>query len=375
MMSPLVGVKAYGWQWATDHGLSMRQAAARMASHGVDWALVQNLVDPLPGSAVAQVPPSGAYGDRAWVSELRDQGMRVYQSTAAFFDPEEFRAHADLRPVAADGSVFEPFTWYYGLCPSSPEYRRRKAERFAEAVAATEPDGVFLSFLRFPGFWEMWLPGTERVDIPEYCFCERCTGLFEDRTGVRLPQDFGRRVGVLTHELREQWTAFKCGLIAEAAAELARAARSARPDVDVILNGFGLGATDFDDAIEEVLGQRFADLDAVFDHYELMFYFQIQKRDPAVWIPRRISEARSQTPKTLLACLQGGAEYLEDVYRSGGRRREITDEDWREALRAVDASGADGVMVYSWKDLLDDEARDGSRVRDLLAYKEGALGH
>ena len=40
-MNPIVGVKSYGWQWATDHGLSMAEAAQRMASHGVDWALVQ----------------------------------------------------------------------------------------------------------------------------------------------------------------------------------------------------------------------------------------------------------------------------------------------------------------------------------------------
>jgi hypothetical protein len=87
------------------------------------------------------------------------------------------------------------------------------------------------------------------------------------------------------------------------------------------------------------------------------------------WIPRRVAEARGQTPKTLLACLQGGAEYLEDVYQPGGRKREITPEDWEAALRAVSASGADGVMVYSWRDLLADE----SRVRPLLDYKAGTL--
>jgi hypothetical protein len=370
----LVGVKAYGWQWADEHGMTMGQAAARMASHGVDWALVQNLIDPLPGSAVAQLPPAGAYSDAEWVASLRAQGIRAYQSTAVFFAPDEFRSHPDLRPVDASGKVFEPFSWYVGICPSSPEYLSRKAERFAQAVAATDPDGVFLSFLRFPAFWELWLPGTRRDDIAEYCFCDRCTGLFEERTGESLPAGAAARSRVLTHELRSEWTAFKCRLIAEVACALRSAAEEVKPGVDVILNGFGLGGPDFDDAVAQVLGQRFGELDAAVDHYELMFYFQIQKRDPSRWIPERVAEARRSTDRTILACLQGGAEYLEDSYASGGRKREITPADWRSALEAVATSAADGVMVYSWRDLLTDEAAGGTRVPDLLAYKNGELG-
>jgi hypothetical protein len=369
-MSPIVGVKAYGWQWASDYDLTMSQAAGRMAAQGVDWALVQNLIDPLPGSAVAQLPPGGVYSDAAWVAELKAQGIRTYQSTAAFFSPDEFSAHRDLRPISASGVPFEAFTWYYGLCPSSVAYIDRKTERFAEAVAATEPDGVFLSFLRFPAFWEMWLPGTTRAEIDEYCFCDRCTGLFEEQTGESLPRAFAERSQVLRYDLRPQWTAFKCALIADVAARLRRAAEAVRPGVDVVLNGFGLGHSDFGNAVEEVLAQRFADLDQVIDHYELMFYFQIQKRDPARWIPQRVAEVRAESSKTILACLQGGAEYLEDIYRPGGRQREITPADWRSALTAVATSAADGVMIYSWRDLLADQ----TRVRDLLAYKAGDLG-
>lgn len=373
-MSPLVGVKAYGWQWSEDHGLTMAQAAQRMASHGVDWAMVQNLIDPLPGSAVAQAPPAGSYSDAGWVNVLRDQGIRTYQSTAALFSPDAFRAREDLRPIGSDGEVFTPLTWYYGICPSAEDYLTAKAERFAEAVAATQPDGVFLSFLRFPGFWELWLPGDSRQDIVEYCFCDRCTGLFEERTGISLPGGGPRaRASVLTHDLRAEWTAFKCARVAEIAGRLRIAATEVKPDIDVTLNSFGLGSTDFGNAVEEVLGQRFGDLDPVIDTYELMFYFQIQKRDPHTWIPQRVAEVRRLTDRRVLACLQGGAEYLEDVYAAGGRAREITATQWRQALTGVAVSGADGVLIYSWKDLLDDEAGGGTRVPDLLAYRAGDL--
>ncbi|MDR2379801.1 MAG: hypothetical protein LBE08_01260 [Bifidobacteriaceae bacterium] len=371
---PLVGVKAYGWEWANHYGWGMVEAAARMASQGVDLALVQNLIDPLPGSAVAQIPPKSAYDDAAWVDALRQHGVRVYQSTAVTFCPETFRRDPKARPVDQHGRQFKPFTWYYGICPTSPSYLESKLERFAEAVAATQPDGVFLSFLRFPAFWELWLPGTRRADIPEYCFCERCLEVFSGETGLALPAGGSQdKIRVLTHELRREWTAWKCRWVGALARRLRRAAAEAHPGCDVICNASGLGGSDFGNAVEEVLGQRFADLDPAIDCYELMFYFQIQKRDPAAWIPARLADARSQTQRPLLACLQAQAEYLEDVYAAGRRRRDISPEEWRTALAAAARAGTDGVLVYSWKDLLNDQAAGGSRVAELRRYRQGEL--
>lgn len=379
-MTPVVGVKAYGYDWSTVHGLDMAGAARRLRDHGVDWVLAQNLVDPLPGSAVDQQPPAGAYDDARWVGRLRDAGLKVFESTSCFFQPDEFAAHPGLRPVDQHGRVFEPFSWYVGICPTDPAYLERKAERLADALALTRPDGAFLSFLRFPAFWEMWLPdapgfrGTRREQIAEYCFCERCLALFAQAAGVALGGDPAAQRALVVHELRDRWTDWKCSVVAAVAARLAAAAREAVPGAEVILNGFGLGHGDFGNAVEEVLGQRFADLDAAIDHYELMFYFQIQKRDPATWIPDRVAEVRAETSRTVLADLQGGAEYLEEIYAPGRRKREITERDWLDALRGVARSGADGVLVYSWRDLLADEARGGERVRRLREYKDGLLG-
>jgi formylglycine-generating enzyme required for sulfatase activity len=76
----------------------------------------------------------------------------------------------------------------------------------------------------------------------------------------------------------------------------------------------------------------------------------------------------------VLACLQAGPEYLEAEYAAGGRARTITDAEWESALRATAAGGAAGALVYSWRDLLADEARGGRRVPTLLAYRRGDLG-
>lgn len=355
-----MGVKAYGYDWCSS--MSVSQAADTMVRQGVDWALVQNQIDPLPGSAVSQLPPAGSYTDSAFRDALGSRGVRVFQSTSVFFDPAGFAARPDLRPVDQHGRVFEPFGWYVGVCPSDQSYLARKADRIASVVSSLRPDGIFLSFIRFPGFWELWMPDTARSSIAEYCFCARCLDRFALETGHET-----RDVATIIHELRGEWTAWKCSLIASAAAVLRSAAMEVDPTITVVLNGFGLGSADYSNAVEEVLAQRFADLDPYIDHYELMFYFQIQRRDPYSYISARIAEARKQTSRTLLACLQGGAEYLEPEFASGGRKRSISDEDFRAALRG--SAEADGVLVYSWRDLL----ADPSRVVALLDYKNGLL--
>jgi hypothetical protein len=370
----VVGVKSYGYDWANVHGLSMAGAADRLVRHGIDWVLVQNDLDPLPGSAVDQRPPGAGYDDRAFRALLRDRGRTVFDSTSVFFAPADFAADPALRPVGSDGRVFTPSGWYAGICPSDPAYLARKAERIAEVVERFDPDGVFVSFIRFPGFWELWMPETRRGEIVEYCFCPRCLARFQAETGIELPAgDPAAQARLLTTELRREWTGWKCALIGGAVRRLRAAAESVKPGVTVLLNGFGLGGADFGNAVEQVLGQRFDDLDPVVDAYELMFYFQIQRRDPVTWIPARIAEARARSSRTILACLQAGPEYLEPEYAAGRRSRQITDAEWTGALRATAVSGADGVLVYSWRDLLADEARGGRRVPTLRDYRSGVL--
>lgn len=334
-MQPVTAVKCYHRL----NGMTERVAAKWFAQNDVDWVLAR----------------SELYDAALLRHELRDAGVKFFDTTVMFHDPEAFAADPGLRPVAASGRILEPEHWYAGICPSNEDYLRRKVEKIAASADLLSPDGLFLSFIRFPAFWEIWESGTI---IDECCFCTRCLTRFQHETGI----DFGGDTTALRTELRAEWTAWKCGLIAS----VAQAVRTAVPGIPVVLNEFGLGGGDFGNAVEHVLGQRFTDLDEVADYHELMFYFQIQRRDPVSWIPRRLAEARLKSNKPLLACLQAAPEYLEPKYGSG-RATEITDEQWRSALRA--ARQADGVVVYSWRGLL----AEPSRAEALRDYRNGLL--
>ena len=374
-VNPIVAMKSYGFEWFTRYGLSPGEAAAAFAHQGVDWVAVQNLLDPLPGSAVDQASPGQGYDDRAVRDALRQRGLRVFEATAVFFQPRILAARPDLRPIDGRGRAMEQVGWYLGLCPSSRDYLAERCALMEEVVDRFRPEGVFLSFIRFPGFWEMWMRETARDEIVEYCFCERCTTRFEEETGHRLPGGAApARAAVLRRDLRDEWTRWKCDLIASVVGALGAAARRVRPSVEVMANGLAFGRRDYGNAVMEVLGQDLTALSGPADHIELMFYHQILRREPGPWISEVTAEARSRTSRTLLACLQGKADYLDPPYAAGRRRPSIPVEEFAGALRAVVASAADGVMVYHWKDFLEDAATGGGRMSAALrAFKEGTL--
>lgn len=373
-MNRIVAMKNYGFAWHTRFGLSEDAAAARMADQGIDWVVVQNLLDPVPTSAVDQAPPPATYSDLRFREALRRHGIRYFEASAVFFRPDALAADPTLRPIDATGRPVEQLGWYVGLCPTSPGYLAARAATVARVVDELRPDGVFLVFIRYPGFWEDWMPETRRADIAEYCFCERCLERFQRETGVALPDGpIADRAAILQGELRDQWTAWKCGVIADVVRELRLAARQARPDAEVFLNGAAFGRDDYGDAVREVLGQDAGRLGGAADALELMFYHQIQRRDPVPWIDSLVAEVRPLFPGRLLACLQTKPDYLDGIYAWAGRHPTIPLEEHLDALRAVARSEADGVMVYLWSDYLEDEAAGGGLTDALRRFKSGEL--
>lgn len=373
-MSPIVAVKCYGFEWMTRLGLDERSAAALMASHGVDWALVQNTLDPLPTSGVAQEQPA-AYDERRFRDELRSRGIAVYESTAVYFQPASVLADETLRPVADDGTPMEAFDWYLGVSPHSRDYLARRVELMERVVTDLEPDGVFLSFIRFPGFWEGWTPQVPREDIRDFGFAADSIRRFAEDTGITVPTGPTAAVArSILHELREEWVTWKCGVVTDAAAQLAAAARRVRPGVETLINGVAFPTSDRGDLARQILGQDLGAISHVAEHIETMVYHQILGRDTDGWVADVVADLRPKVAGTLLPSLQTSAAYTGPPHDTAGRAPGLAPSEVVDVLRTIARTPADGVTVYHWTDVAEDELRgDGEIAAGLRAYKEGAL--
>ena len=373
-------VKVYDYQWATTFGMNAEQAAAELARDGIDTVLIRNAIDPLPNSGVDQLSYLAAAGgtplpsDRAWSDALKGAGMQVLQTTALFFDPDLVDSFPDARPIDATGTPSAGFDWYLGVCPTHEGYLDTKIARLVRVVEELEPNGLFLSFTRFPGFWENWIPDYAFTLADQFCFCDRCRTRFAAERGIALPaSDLPAQAAVILRDHAGAWGAWRAGVIREAIARIKGAVSVGRTGVPVMLNTLPFPPSDYAglEVRRTIAAQDLAVLSDVVDRFELMTYLQILRR-PDSWLKLAVAEARAAAPQRQLLCtLQVAPLYTEGVHAGRGRAAHITAEEMGATARAALAAGADGLVFYHWTDLLEDEAQ-GGRKRDVLREVTGA---
>jgi hypothetical protein len=366
-------MKVYDYQWATTFGMDAPTAAAELARDGVDTVLIRNQIDPLPTSGVDQEEYLAAGGvtaeqDRAWSEALRGAGMRVIQTTALFFDPELLAAFPDARPIDARGEPDQGFDWYRGVCPTHEGYLAAKIDRLQRVVRELEPDGLFLSFTRFPGFWENWIPSYAFNAADRFCFCPRCRDLFARGEGIELPGgDVAKQARFILERHGAAWTHWRCAKIVAVISRIAGAIRQEHPNLEIMLNTLAFPASDFSgmDVRREIAAQDMSKLRTVVDRFELMTYLQILDRGDD-WLAPVVADARRAAPdRPLLCTLQAAPLYTEGVHAGRGRAATISASELKRTARAALASGADGLVFYHWTDFLVDEA-EGGRKRAVL---------
>ncbi|HEY6102805.1 MAG TPA: hypothetical protein VI007_06220 [bacterium] len=350
----LGGVKVYSLDWHLRYGLDYAGAADLLASQGMDLVIAQNRYLPMADSAVRSAPSDvpQSYDDRQFVEALRARGMQYYAACNLFFDPETLARHPDALAVDASGRVAQPVDWYIATCPTHEDYFADKLQQLETAVRELRSDGVFLGFTRFPGFWEQWLPQTSRGDWSEYCFCPRCVRLFGASTGVRVPEGPGELPGswIRAHAYAG-YVEWKTDVITARLREIKNALRRIHPPVRIMLNTLPLGPADFGGAGREVFGQDWAKLREVVDLFEVMAYHQILGREVS-WINRITREVKTAVDRPVLVTVQAKPFYLEGMHAGRGRSPVIPVEEFARALDAARDGGADGIVVFTWSDLL-----------------------
>jgi hypothetical protein len=233
------------------------------------------------------------------------------------------------------------------------------------------PDGVFLSFCRWPGFWERWTPDKRRETMPEYSYDAATLARFRSETGCDAPASGPAEAAqwIATHA-REAWAGWKCSVIAQAARTLGDAARQAHPQAQIMLNTLPLAPEDWANARAEVFGQDVAALAEVVDAFEVMTYHQILKRRVG-WIGSRGSQVKAITGKPTFCTVQARPLYLDGMHAVENRHPELSPDEFQRAVQSARQAGVDGVIVFTLTDLLREALgeRDMRKVNALWEAK------
>jgi hypothetical protein len=362
-------MKIYDNDWYLHHGLSYDQAAEMLDDWGASFVIAQSRFLPMPDTAVkSEIPPElasrfAAYDDRRFRDALARRGIRYIASCLMFFDPAALAADPAMGAIDADGRPMEKIDWYIGIPPTSEAHISNKTRAIERVVRELEPDGVHLGFMRWPGFWELWMPHHERKDFPEYSYDSNTLKRFTAETDNDVPiGDPAAAAGWIENNARGDWTDWKCRTLVDVIRGLGDAARRLVPDIEIVLNTVPFGKNDFENAEEAVFGQSFELLAPVVDVFEVMAYHQILKRPPD-WISGIADEVKSRSGRSTVCTVQAAPLYLDGVHSAQGRSPDIGHDEFRACVGAAKSSTADGVVFFLWSDFLREVLLDGDNRR------------
>ena len=114
------------------------------------------------------------------------------------------------------------------MCPSDERNRELEKRAMLELIERYDVDGIHFDYMRFP--------------TRQFCFCPRCTSLFEQQSGatnVDYPEEV---LGTGWHDKGPwvlHWANFRRGLISSLVQEIAQGARRLKPSVEVSLASWG----------------------------------------------------------------------------------------------------------------------------------------
>jgi hypothetical protein len=310
--------------------------------------------------------------DKEFRNALAEVNIKYWATVCTFFNPEAITKNPELRPLGSNGLPMEIEDWYIGIPPSMDAYLQNQVENIHQAVRELQPDGVFLSFTRWPGFWELWMPESQATDFPEYSFDPQTLAKFVRDTGLSLPDLKPDKISEwIRINIHDQWIEWKCNLVVDVIRQVKEVSQKELPDVEIMLNTLPFQSKDYDNAREKVFGQNIELLKKVVDIFEVMTYHQILKR-PVDWMAEAGAEVKARSKRKTVCTIQAEPLYLEGMHSREKRSPIIGDNEFREAVDLIEAEGLDGVVVFVWSDLLKDVFlnKNHNKIEALSTAKE-----
>jgi len=333
---PIIGAKIY------DYSGSLPGLFDSWRSAGINTAFVS----------------AGLASRPEFMSQARARGVAVFIIFPVFLDAEELAARPDLYAITADGSRAED-DWVKFVCPTRRDYLDRKIALLGKLVRETDADGVSLDFIRTFVFWEKVYPDRSPASLPNSCFDESCLKTFGAATGVEVPSSLAgtaAKAGWILAHHADEWTGWKCGLIAGIVESLAGEARRIKPDIKINVHAVPWRAGDFGDAARVVAGQDLALMARHADYVSPMCYHHMVKRPPA-WIASVVGDVARRVDVPVLPSIQVKEAYLAEPE---------SPEEFREALTEALKPPSAGVVFWNWPSLAESPEKLAA-VRTVLA--------
>ncbi len=137
----------------------------------------------LPGLGVNAVFAHSGSIDSAMIARARAEGAQVFSEFATLNGKGYVEEHPEAWAINDKGERVEAASWFMGVCPTEPGFRRYRFGQLRELLTAHALDGVWMDYVH----WHAQFEEPEPI-LPETCFNTFCLQRFSKDTGIDIPE-------------------------------------------------------------------------------------------------------------------------------------------------------------------------------------------
>ncbi len=282
--------------------------------------------------------------NREFYEAARDQGCKVFVEFPTLLGRNYVDNHPDAWPIDEKGEQADIADWFMGVCPTNPGFREHRAAQLRDILTEFDVDGIFLDYLHWHAQFE-----TPDPILPETCFCDNCTALFQEYSGIKLTHDdIPGKAGWILTNVETEWRKWRNSIINMWVDDM-------REVINTISPGTLLGVfycswypSDHNSALYRILG---IDVRALAERVDVLspMLFHMMKDRPAGWV----GEYVDWLGRTTGAGTEGKPQ-IWPIVQAHNNPGIITPEEFRQVMLEGSRPPASGIMMFSDVSLLDD---------------------
>jgi hypothetical protein len=281
------------------------------------------------------------------VARARDEGLKIYAEFATLNGKNYVEEHPEAWAIDEKGQQVEPASWFMGVCPTEPGFRKYRFDQLRDLLQKYQLDGVWMDYVH----WHAQFEDPDPI-LPETCFNDPCLSKFSRDTGIDIPNGTtDEKAKWILEQHDTAWRNWRCQVIVEWAVEIRVILEEIRPGALLGLYHCPWTDDEYQGARRRNLGLDYDLLAEVIDVFSPMVYHGRMERTPdwvgenVIWLGDRLKTKKNQTLRIWP---------IVQAYNDPG---EISAEEFEQVLRAGLSGKASGVMMFTTYAVAEDKQK------------------
>jgi hypothetical protein len=281
------------------------------------------------------------------INRARTEGAKVYAEFATLNGKGYVDTHPEAWAINELGEKVEAATWFMGVCPTEPGFRKYRFDQLRNLLLEYDLDGVWMDYVH----WHAQFEDPEPI-LPETCFCKHCLMSFSQDNNIRLPDaTTPEKAAYILSNHNVDWRKWRCQVIYDWAVDIKNIIAEIKPNALLGLYHCPWNDEEYNGARERILGLDYELLKKTVDVFSPMVYHQRMERDPhwvqenIEWFSQKIGAVENAYPKIWP---------IVQAYNEPGI---VTNEAFETVLRGGLAGKSTGVMMFTTNAIAEDKGK------------------